>query len=140
MYDYKCERCSIQFEIRQSFQDRTLTVCPDIAVEAGCEAPGEGPVRKVFSSVGIAFKGEGFYKNDHGSNARGRKAEQDAMNKSEKTESEDNKSTSKESSYGKNTSSENTSGKSASSEGSSSESSTTKRTSTANKTKTTTNG
>jgi len=38
-------------------------------------APGEGEVRKVFASVGITFKGDGFYKNDYGSNASGLKKE-----------------------------------------------------------------
>ena len=42
---------------------------------AACVAPGEGPVKKVFSKVGIAFKGDGFYKNDHGANASGRSKE-----------------------------------------------------------------
>ena len=58
-YDYRCERTGEMFEIWQSFSDDTLTECPS------CGAP----VKKVFSKVGIAFKGDGFYKNDHGSSA-----------------------------------------------------------------------
>ena len=56
-YDYRCERTGEMFEIWQSFSDDTLTECPS------CGAP----VKKVFSKVGISFKGDGFYKNDHGS-------------------------------------------------------------------------
>ena len=78
MYDYRCERCATQFEVRQSFSDDTLTVCPPDGGPASCVAPGEGPVKKVFSGVAIAFKGDGFYKNDHGSNAKGRRKEKEA--------------------------------------------------------------
>ena len=78
MYDYRCERCGSQFEVRQSFSDETLTLCPAQGGPTACAAPGEGPVKKVFSGVGISFKGEGFYKNDHGANAAGRKKEREA--------------------------------------------------------------
>lgn len=78
MYDYRCERCSAQFEIRQSFSDDTLTVCPATAGPASCAAPGEGPVKKVFSGVAVSFKGDGFYKNDHGANAAGRRKEKES--------------------------------------------------------------
>lgn len=78
MYDYRCDLCNIQFEVRQSFQDDALIVCPAVEAVPGCKKPGEGIVKRIFASVGIAFKGEGFYKNDHGSNARSRRAEQEA--------------------------------------------------------------
>lgn len=60
-YDYRCERTGEMFEIWQSFSDDTLTECPTCGAE----------VKKVFSKVGIAFKGDGFYKNDHGSASNG---------------------------------------------------------------------
>ena len=82
MYDYRCERCAVQFEVRQSFSDDTLTVCPAEGGPASCVSPGEGPVRKVFSGVAIAFKGDGFYKNDHGSIAQGRRKEEDSSSAS----------------------------------------------------------
>jgi len=59
-YDYRCERTGELFEIWQSFSEDNLTECPTCGAE----------VKKVFSKVGIAFKGEGFYKNDHGSSAK----------------------------------------------------------------------
>ena len=57
VYEYRCRDCGHEFEIQQSMSDDTLTVCPSCG----------GDLRKVFSPVGIAFKGSGFYKNDSGS-------------------------------------------------------------------------
>ena len=82
MYDYRCDRCGTQFEVRQSFSDDRLTVCPEAGGPPACTAPGRGPVRKVFTGVGISFKGDGFYKNDHGSNASGRKKEREMAKES----------------------------------------------------------
>ena len=53
-YEYACTKCGHQFEIVQSFSDDALTTCPECG----------GSLRKVFGSVGIVFKGRGFYKND----------------------------------------------------------------------------
>lgn len=53
-YEYRCKDCGEHLEIVQSFSDDPLTVCPTC----------EGPLRKVFNSVGISFKGSGFYKTD----------------------------------------------------------------------------
>ena len=54
LYDYRCKDCEHQFEIQQAFTDDALTTCPEC----------EGALKKVFSPVGISFKGSGFYKND----------------------------------------------------------------------------
>ncbi|MFR9805520.1 FmdB family zinc ribbon protein [Pseudonocardia sp. RS010] len=53
-YQYACTACDHRFEAVQSFSDDALTTCPVCA----------GPLRKVFSSVGIVFKGSGFYRTD----------------------------------------------------------------------------
>jgi putative FmdB family regulatory protein len=53
-YQYACTECGEHLEVVQSFSDPALTVCP------ACE----GKLRKVFNSVGIVFKGSGFYRND----------------------------------------------------------------------------
>lgn len=53
-YEYECQSCHQRLEVVQKFSDPTLTTC---------EACG-GELRKVFSAVGIVFKGSGFYKND----------------------------------------------------------------------------
>ncbi len=78
-YQYRCGRCEEQFDLWQSFSDDTLTTCPNSGGPSGCVAPGEGQVRKVFASVGITFKGDGFYKNDYGSNASGLKREKKSV-------------------------------------------------------------
>ncbi|GGL33323.1 FmdB family transcriptional regulator [Planomonospora parontospora subsp. antibiotica] len=53
-YQYACTACDNQFEIVQKFSDDALTVCPSC----------QGELRKVFSAVGIVFKGSGFYRTD----------------------------------------------------------------------------
>ncbi len=53
-YQYACTNCDHRFEAVQAFSDASLTVCPEC----------EGKLRKVFSSVGIVFKGSGFYRTD----------------------------------------------------------------------------
>lgn len=55
-YSYRCTACDNAFDIQQSFTDDSLTVCDQCG----------GALRKVFSAVGIAFKGSGFYATDHG--------------------------------------------------------------------------
>ncbi len=53
-YEYECQQCHERVEAVQKFSDPTLTVCPLCG----------GELRKIFSAVGIVFKGSGFYKND----------------------------------------------------------------------------
>ncbi|MEU4478436.1 FmdB family zinc ribbon protein [Micromonospora sp. NPDC023966] len=53
-YQYACTACGHQLEAVQSFSDAPLTECP------ACE----GRLRKVFNSVGVVFKGSGFYRTD----------------------------------------------------------------------------
>ena len=60
-YQYACTACGHRFEAVQSFSDASLTDCPECA----------GRLRKVFSSVGIVFKGSGFYRTDSRSGANG---------------------------------------------------------------------
>jgi len=53
-YQYACTACSEQLEVVQKFTDDPLTECPSC----------KGRLRKVFSPVGIVFKGSGFYRTD----------------------------------------------------------------------------
>ena len=53
-YQYQCTECGHAFEQVQSFSDDALTTCPECT----------GRLRKLFSSVGVVFKGSGFYKTD----------------------------------------------------------------------------
>lgn len=53
-YQYACTACGEQVEAVQKFTDDPLTECPACG----------GKLRKVFSPVGIVFKGSGFYRTD----------------------------------------------------------------------------
>jgi putative FmdB family regulatory protein len=53
-YAYACKDCGHTFDIQQAFSDESLTVCPVCS----------GVLRKKFNSVGVVFKGSGFYRND----------------------------------------------------------------------------
>ncbi|MFI9329623.1 FmdB family zinc ribbon protein [Kitasatospora sp. NPDC052868] len=53
-YQYQCTECGNGLEAVQKFTDEALTTCP------GCQ----GRLRKVFSAVGVVFKGSGFYRTD----------------------------------------------------------------------------
>jgi len=53
-YQYACTACDERLEVVQKFTDDALTTC---------EVCG-GPLRKVYSPVGIVFKGSGFYRTD----------------------------------------------------------------------------
>ena len=65
-YEYACTDCGDRSEVVQRFSDDSLTIC----TECG------GKLRKVFSPVGIVFKGSGFYRTDSrngsGSSAAGK--------------------------------------------------------------------
>ncbi|MBL1090281.1 MULTISPECIES: FmdB family zinc ribbon protein [Streptomyces] len=53
-YQYQCTACGEGLEAVQKFTDDALTECPSC----------NGRLKKVFSAVGIVFKGSGFYRND----------------------------------------------------------------------------
>jgi len=53
-YQYTCTECGEPLEAVQKFTDAPLAVCPVCG----------GRLRKVFSAVGIVFKGSGFYRTD----------------------------------------------------------------------------
>jgi len=56
LYEYECESCKKRFERIHKFSDPPIDVCPNC---------GQGPVRKLFSSPAIQFKGSGFYITDY---------------------------------------------------------------------------
>lgn len=72
-YSYACADCGDKFDIVQSFTDDALTVCQKCS----------GKLRKLFNSVGIVFKGSGFYRTDS------RSGSVDAGTKSESKSSSD---------------------------------------------------
>jgi putative FmdB family regulatory protein len=61
-YQYACTSCGEQVEAVQKFSDEPLTECPSCG----------GRLRKVFSAVGVVFKGSGFYKTDSRAGAKKR--------------------------------------------------------------------
>ncbi len=64
-YEYACKQCGEHLDVVQRFTDDALTTCPSCA----------GSLRKVFGTIGISFKGSGFYKNDSRSSGGGAKQE-----------------------------------------------------------------
>ncbi|HMC03548.1 MAG TPA: FmdB family zinc ribbon protein [Cellulomonadaceae bacterium] len=54
-YQYRCVDCGSELETVQKFSDPSLTECPDC----------DGTLRKVYSAVGVVFKGSGFYATDN---------------------------------------------------------------------------
>jgi putative FmdB family regulatory protein len=73
-YQYACTACDHAFEAVQKFTDSALTECPACA----------GRLRKVFSAVGVVFKGSGFYRTD----SRSKSSSADAPTKSESSSTE----------------------------------------------------
>lgn len=60
IYQYKCEKCSCEFELRKSYnEDSDHVTCPECGKKA----------RRVFCAPGIIFKGSGFYVTDYKSNS-----------------------------------------------------------------------
>ena len=87
-YEYACAECGERLEAVQKFSDDPLTECP------ACH----GRLRKVFSPVGIVFKGSGFYRTDsrssssvNGSTANGSSSSSDSSAASEKSSGADAK-------------------------------------------------
>ncbi|MDR1387352.1 MAG: zinc ribbon domain-containing protein [Propionibacteriaceae bacterium] len=54
-YQYRCTECGADLEVVQRMTDAALTVCPTC----------QGRLRKIFSPVGVVFKGSGFYATDN---------------------------------------------------------------------------
>ncbi|MEU6089103.1 FmdB family zinc ribbon protein [Streptomyces sp. NPDC047085] len=90
-YQYQCKECGEGLEAVQKFTDDALTECPNCG----------GPLKKVFSAVGIVFKGSGFYRND----SRGASSSSSPASKSSGSSSSDSKSSSTSSTSSASTSS-----------------------------------
>jgi putative FmdB family regulatory protein len=79
LYEYECDACGQRFELIRRFSDPEVDVC------AVC---GKGPVRRLFSSPAIQFKGSGWYITDY---ARKGKSEKTSGEKSGDSKSTDSK-------------------------------------------------
>lgn len=60
IYEYACTACGERTEARQSFTDPPLDTCPICG----------GSLRKLYSPVGVVFKGSGFYSTDNNKAAK----------------------------------------------------------------------
>jgi len=88
-YQYQCPNCKLNFDLRQSFNDKPIANCPTCHEIA----------RRVFSPVPILFKGSGFYITDsrgenfaNGGNGTGDTAKEKETEKETKTDSGDSTS------------------------------------------------
>ncbi len=85
IYSYRCKECGHEFEQRQRMSADALTDCPEC----------NGRIRRVVNSVGVVFKGSGFYVTDNRNGAKNGKTRKSSKSKDEKSSSESDKSTPK---------------------------------------------
>ncbi|HIV56756.1 MAG TPA: FmdB family transcriptional regulator [Candidatus Stackebrandtia faecavium] len=79
-YQYTCTQCSHDLEARQGFSDDPLKTCPECGVDG---------LRKQYGSVGVVFKGSGFYRNDsrNGNDSRSSSSSDGSRGSSESSDS-----------------------------------------------------
>jgi putative FmdB family regulatory protein len=89
-YSYACTECDNRFDAVQAFTDDALQECPKCG----------GRLRKLFGSVGVVFKGSGFYRTDSraGSGSDSSDGEKKKSSTSADSSSSDTKSSSESSS------------------------------------------
>ena len=76
VYEYACTTCGERTEARQSFDDPPLEECPVCG----------GRLRKLYSPVGIVFKGSGFYSTESKKESRGRDGHGASSSNADKTD------------------------------------------------------
>lgn len=87
-YSYACTECDNRFDAVQAFTDDALTTCPQCS----------GRLRKLFNSVGVVFKGSGFYRTDSRESTKSSSgAKSDSSTGSDKSSSEKSSSSDKSS-------------------------------------------
>ena len=83
-YSYACTECDNRFDAVQAFSDDALTECPKC----------QGRLRKLFGSVGVVFKGSGFYRTDSRDSKRSSTAAAPAKSESSSSSSDSSSSSS----------------------------------------------
>ncbi len=63
LYEFQCESCGNQFELRQKFSDEPATECPKCG----------GPLKKLISQSAFALKGSGWYAEGYSKGGEGKK-------------------------------------------------------------------
>ena len=89
IYEYQCEKCGVRFERLQHMSADPVSSCPECG----------GPVHRVITTVGVIFKGSGFYVTDNRSSSSGGsrsrstegKSETDTAESSSETKASDSK-------------------------------------------------
>ncbi|BBZ77562.1 hypothetical protein MANY_28990 [Mycolicibacterium anyangense] len=98
-YSYACTECDNRFDAVQAFTDDALTTCPKCS----------GRLRKLFNSVGVVFKGSGFYRTDsRDSSSKSSGKSDSSSSSSSSSSSEKSSSSSSESSSSSSSSSSST--------------------------------
>jgi putative FmdB family regulatory protein len=87
-YSYACTECDNRFDAVQAFTDDALTSCPQCS----------GRLRKLFNSVGVVFKGSGFYRTDSRESGKNSSKSESSSSSSEKSSSTSDSSSSSSSS------------------------------------------
>lgn len=83
-YSYACTDCGDRFDAVQAFSDDTLTTCTKC----------EGRLRKLFNSVGVVFKGSGFYRTDSRDASKSSAKSDNSSSKSDKSDASSSTSSS----------------------------------------------
>jgi putative FmdB family regulatory protein len=89
LYEYECDACGQRFEVIQKFSD---------APAETCRVCGKGPVRRLFSSPAIQFKGTGWYVTDYSQKGKSSEASSNTATKTENKDTGSSSSTGSESS------------------------------------------
>ena len=76
-YSYACTQCDNRFDAVQAFTDDALTTCEKCS----------GKLRKLFGSVGVVFKGSGFYRTDNRESAKSSSSNGSSSSSSESSSS-----------------------------------------------------
>jgi putative FmdB family regulatory protein len=87
IYEYACTSCGERTEAKQSFDDPPLETCPKCS----------GKLRKLYSPVGIVFKGSGFYATDSKKSSKSQSSSSSGSSSSSAPSSSDSSSSSKSS-------------------------------------------
>jgi putative FmdB family regulatory protein len=74
-YSYACTQCDDRFDVVQAFTDDALTTCEKCS----------GRLRKLFNSVGVVFKGSGFYRTDSREDKKSKTSTSDTSSSSSDT-------------------------------------------------------
>lgn len=93
-YSYACTECDNRFDAVQAFTEDALTSCPQCS----------GRLRKLFNSVGVVFKGSGFYRTDSRDSSKTTKSDSPALSSSDKSSSSSDSPSSSSSSSSSSTS------------------------------------